>query len=91
MQAQIDLIPKNASVLDIACGTGFYTSRIANHLTSGKVIGVDLSSDMLKHAQEQSPPSPNSSSIIPEYLQHDIEHPLPYSSEFDAVFALYVL
>jgi ubiquinone/menaquinone biosynthesis C-methylase UbiE len=40
----------NEDVLDLACGTGFYT-RIIKTITTGKVYGIDISEDMINHAQ----------------------------------------
>ena len=38
------------SICDLACGEGFYTRKFKN-LTTGKVIGVDISDNMIKLAQ----------------------------------------
>lgn len=42
--------PKEADALDLACGTGFVTSKIAE-LTSGNTTGVDVSNGMLEVAR----------------------------------------
>jgi len=39
-------------VLDLACGTGIVTSRLASRLGRGRVTGVDLSEDMLAVARD---------------------------------------
>lgn len=39
-----------ASILDIGCGNGKTTHYIASQLTSGQVIGIDKSADMIKFA-----------------------------------------
>ena len=44
-------------VLDIGCGDGGLTVMIAAHLPRGKVTGIDLSGDMIAHAQSRYPPS----------------------------------
>ncbi len=37
---------ENEDVIDFACGTGFYTREIRKR-TTGKVVGVDISEDMI--------------------------------------------
>lgn len=41
----------NEVLLDLACGPGIYARRFARELSRGKVLGVDLSWPMLKHAR----------------------------------------
>jgi trans-aconitate methyltransferase len=41
----------DASILDIGCGNGKTTHYIASQLTSGQVIGIDKSVDMIKYAK----------------------------------------
>lgn len=43
-------------VLDLGCGTGFYTDRIAA-LTSGRVHAVELSPEMINHYRERGLPA----------------------------------
>ena len=50
--AQIDLQPDDA-VLDIGCGDGRTTAVIAKSVPNGRVVGVDLSADMVSHATTQ--------------------------------------
>jgi ubiquinone/menaquinone biosynthesis C-methylase UbiE len=40
----------NEDVLDLACGTGFYT-RVMRSMTTGKVYGIDISEDMINLAK----------------------------------------
>lgn len=44
--------PKDAHVLDLACGTGYITAKLA-HLTGRRAIGVDSSQGMIKIAQKK--------------------------------------
>jgi len=37
-------------VLDVACGSGIYTRPFARALPGGRVVGLDLSAPMLRHA-----------------------------------------
>lgn len=48
--AALDL-PTDARVLDVGCGTGRSTCDVARVVTSGSVLGVDLSSRMLELAR----------------------------------------
>ena len=48
-------IEKHSQILDLCCGTGDF-SRIINKLQpSAKVIGLDISSEMLKTAKSKNP------------------------------------
>ena len=40
------------NICDLACGEGFYTRQYRN-LTAGRVVGVDISENMIKLAQQQ--------------------------------------
>lgn len=68
------------TVLDIGCGTGETTLQIAKNMKNGKVIGIDISKDMLGYAQKY-----NSADNI-EYIHSDAEtFKLPY--KFDVIFS----
>lgn len=68
------------AVLDIGCGDGRITAAIADSVPTGRVIGVDLSPDMIGHALEHHR-RPNLS-----FRQADAQA-LPFVSEFTAVFS----
>jgi trans-aconitate 2-methyltransferase len=42
----------NELVLDVGCGTGRLTEKLLNRLPRGRVVGIDLSSNMLQVARE---------------------------------------
>jgi trans-aconitate 2-methyltransferase len=44
------------SVVDLGCGTGDLTRRLADHLPASKVLGIDASKEMLKEAVSFSNP-----------------------------------
>ena len=44
------------SVLDVGCGTGYFTTRLAQH-TDGHVTGLDPNATWLRYAAEQGPKS----------------------------------
>jgi len=79
---QIDLRPDD-SVLDIGCGDGRTTAAIAKSVPQGKVVGVDLSADMIAHAviQHCRPPTQNLT-----FRQADAAA-LPFEAEFSVVFS----
>jgi trans-aconitate methyltransferase len=80
--AQIDLQPDDA-VLDIGCGDGRTTAVIAKSVPNGRVVGVDLSADMVSHAATQHcrPPVDNL-----RFAQADAAA-LPFTAEFSVVFS----
>ncbi len=45
-------LPRGAEILDIACGTGVITTELAKE--GYQMIGLDLSKDMLRHAQQRA-------------------------------------
>ena len=79
---QIELKPDDV-VLDIGCGDGRTTAAIASSVPTGRVVGVDLSANMVAHATTQHcrPPTNNL-----QYLQADAAA-LPFTAEFSVVFS----
>jgi ubiquinone/menaquinone biosynthesis C-methylase UbiE len=41
-------------VLDLGCGTGWASRRIARVLTAGEVVGIDVADEMLRRAEQAS-------------------------------------
>jgi trans-aconitate methyltransferase len=80
--SQIALRPDD-SVLDIGCGDGRTTAALAQRVPQGKVVGVDLSADMVAHAASQHcrPPIKNLT-----FRQADAAA-LPFEEEFSVVFS----
>ena len=70
-------------VLDIGCGDGGLTVMIAARLPGGTVTGIDLSADMIAHAQSRYPPSeyPNCN-----FACMDVRK-IAYESLFDVAFS----
>ncbi len=79
---QIELKPDDV-VLDIGCGDGRTTAAIASSVPNGRVVGVDLSANMVAHATTQHcrPPTNNL-----QYLQADAAA-LPFTTEFSVAFS----
>ena len=46
-------------VLDLGCGTGWLARRIARRVPSGRVVGVDVSDEMVRRARAASADFPN--------------------------------
>jgi trans-aconitate 2-methyltransferase len=71
------------SLLDLGCGDGKVTVEIAAQLPRGRVIGADVSSEMIEFAQRNFPPAghPNLSFV------HADASRLPFEAEFDVAFS----
>src|SRR5579871_371515 len=67
------------SVLDLACGEGFY-SRFIKRAGASRVVGVDLSGGMIELAREQERSEP----LGVSYLVHDAAT-LDLGEKFDLV------
>ncbi|HEV2829748.1 MAG TPA: class I SAM-dependent methyltransferase [Pyrinomonadaceae bacterium] len=57
----IDLmtISSTSQVLDVGCGSGWATRLMAEKACNGRVVGIDISDEMIKLAQETSNSFPN--------------------------------
>jgi toxoflavin synthase len=77
--------PTGLSVLDMACGEGFYT-RMARQRGAAKVTGVDLSEGMIQLARKQE----DAHRLGIEYLVADARRFEP-ASAYDTVVAAYLL
>ena len=69
---------KASNILDIGCGTGYLTKKLALKYKNAKVIGVDLAPGMIKEAIKKNK-LPNI-----KYLAHDCEN-LPKIGAFDLI------
>lgn len=77
------------TVLDLCCGTGKSTAAVLPYITSGKVIGVDNSEEMLQVAGEKF-----ASEIKAGKLQLQLQDAMKLNFEpasFDAIFMAYGL
>lgn len=88
LQWASELIPKlglqgHESLLDLGCGEGRITALIAARIPQGRVLGIDLSPEMIALASIQFPPSthPNLS-----FLQMDISR-IALEQHFDLAFS----
>ncbi len=76
---------RGKSVLDLACGDGFY-SRVLKQKGARRVVGVDLSEQMIRLARQQEARQP----LGIEYLVQDARR-LETDGTFDVVVAAYLL
>ena len=67
-------------VLDAGCGTGRLTAELLDPLPRGRVVGVDLSQNMLSKAREHLARYGSRVSLIACDLLH-----LPFESSFDGI------
>jgi 2-polyprenyl-6-hydroxyphenyl methylase/3-demethylubiquinone-9 3-methyltransferase len=75
-------IPAGGAVLEVGCGDGFFSSKIAGG--GFKITGIDLSSEGIQHAQQRTPAG--------TFLVHDLTLPLPFPDHcFDAIWCSDVL
>jgi ubiquinone/menaquinone biosynthesis C-methylase UbiE len=47
-------VPADAHVLDLGCGSGWATRLLAESATQGRVVGIDISDEMIEVAREAS-------------------------------------
>jgi ubiquinone/menaquinone biosynthesis C-methylase UbiE len=73
------------SVVDLACGEGYYTRRVRQH-GAGKALGVDLSERMVELARGQEAEQP----LGVEYVVGD-GRDLKLGQQFDLALAAYLL
>ncbi len=51
--ARLEGIARDATVLDVGCGTGRVTEALAALVPDGRVLGIDASSDMVEIARSR--------------------------------------
>lgn len=81
---------KNARVLDLACGSGFYSYHFLKW-GARKVVGVDISPVMIEEARTASFQIPSNGGTI-DFKVADCSKPVPYEGDpFDVVFGAWLL
>lgn len=76
---------RGKSVIDLACGEGFYTRFLKRH-GAARVVGVDISQGMIDLARREE----ESNRLGVDYLVRDVKH-LALDETFDVVVAAYLL
>jgi ubiquinone/menaquinone biosynthesis C-methylase UbiE len=47
-------LPADAKIADVGAGTGYFAVRLARQAPQGKVYGVDIEPDMIRHMEERA-------------------------------------
>ena len=47
-------VPANAQVLDVGCGSGWASRLLAGQASEGRVVGIDISDEMIQLARDSS-------------------------------------
>ena len=77
-------ISNGKMILDLACGTGILTRKIAEKFPNSKIIGVDITESYLELAKKNSASYNNIT-----YILHDAEK-LDLNSKFDCITSSYI-
>ncbi|KAF6243967.1 methylase [Nitrosopumilus sp. b1] len=80
----INKIKSPESILDLACGTGILTRKLAKKFPKSEIIGIDISQDYLKMAEKNSSTFSNIS-----FLHQDAEN-LNLDLKFDCICSSYI-
>jgi SAM-dependent methyltransferase len=64
------------NVLDVGCGAGWLSSLLAEHVPEGRVIGIDVSDEMIRHARRRNVNIENVLSVVGEAEQ------IPWDANF---------
>lgn len=80
----LDCILNGGSFLDLGCGTGILTRKIAQRFRASKIIGIDITASYLEVAKKNSSLYKNI-----KFYQQDAEKP-ELDSKFDYVVSSYV-
>lgn len=78
-----DLIIENSKVLELGCGKGFNTSRLANKNKTSQFYGIDISEAQLNYARKTTKNTTNLS-----YFKRDFQNTEFDNDTFDVVFAI---
>jgi ubiquinone/menaquinone biosynthesis C-methylase UbiE len=83
-------IKKTDHILDVGCGPGTITTGFASYASEGKIVGVDLSTDVLEKAKtlaaEANIPTEGPGSVA--FKQGNVLEGLPYPDDtFDIIYA----
>lgn len=53
------VLPREAHVLDVGCGSGWATRLMAENASAGRVVGIDIADEMIQLARDSSASFPN--------------------------------
>lgn len=80
----VEKIERADSILDLACGTGILTRKIASKFSKSKIIGIDISKSYLRIAEK------NSSSFTNISFMHKDAEDLNLDEKFDCICSSYI-
>jgi trans-aconitate 2-methyltransferase len=72
------------AVLDAGCGTGRLTAELLDALPRGRVVGIDLSQNMLRSAREHLAQFKRRGNLVPNLVLCDLLS-LPFEATFDGI------
>lgn len=75
----VEIIPRGARVLDVACGTGIFCRFLKKENPNCDITGIDFSDFIINKNKEKD----NGSGI--KYFQCDIRKELPFKKKFDVI------
>ncbi len=81
-------IPERGSILDLGCGTGKLTRLIANKVNNGKILGIDLTPEMIEIARNRLPAEYKNTVDFSLGAGEDLDLP---SDSFDVVTSAFTL
>ena len=64
------------NVLDVGCGAGWLSSLLAEQVPEGRVVGIDVSDEMIRHARRRNARLENVISVVGEAEQ------IPWDADF---------
>ncbi len=80
-------VEKNASILDIGCGNGKISAKLAKMAEKGQVLGIDKSKEMISFARENFPKDHHANLI---FKIRDAQK-LLFKGKFDMIFSSFAL
>ena len=80
-------IKRNATILDVGCGNGKISAKLAKMAEEGQVLGIDKSREMISFARENFPKEHLSNLI---FKIQDAQNIL-FKGKFDMVFSSFTL
>lgn len=80
----IKKIPKCNSILDLACGTGMLTFRIAEKFFDSRIIGIDVTESYLNVARKKLNPNQKISFLLCDAEKMDL------TTKFDCIVSSYI-